>query len=217
MLLTLTLTLMFACIPDRELLSVPVTAEPGEASFASGDATVQLTEASLTLSDLRLEAPAETARRWTLISSAHAHPGHESAGGVFGELIGEWTLDLLGEEVLLGESDCYEGSYATAHLTLSEATLAGTTTVDGTARAFSLVLSPEQAITGIDFILDLSAEAPPSGLVLSFDLQHALSFVDWRIDDADADGVLTVADGDLGSTAQFGVVSTPTYTLSTED
>ena len=62
----------------------------------------------------------------------------------------------------------------------------------------------------------MSADSPPAGLVLTIDLAHALSFVDWRTADADGDATLTTADGALANTVLFGVVATPTWTLTVE-
>jgi hypothetical protein len=203
-------------------MSVPVTAASAEATIepAAGVA-VTLTSATLTLSDLRLETPATA--RWTPrvpgVSAALAHPGHDFAGSVAGELTGTWTLDLLADSTRLGDASCYEGDYATARLTLlpdPAAAFTGTVSVAGVDRAFRLDLTPDQAITGILFEATLSAEAPPAGLTLSFDLAHALSFVDWSTPDADGDGVLTTADGPVANTALFGLVATPTYTLYLE-
>lgn len=211
--------LLSACAADRALLSAPVTLTPAQADFVlESGVEISLTGASLTVSSLRLESPAETAwRRRSLIPAAHAHPGHDFAGAVAGELIGTWTLDLLGESVSLGEAACYEGEYATARLeVLPEpgVQLDGTATVDGEVRDFSFSLAPDQEITGIPFAATLSADAPPSAVLLSVDLAHALSYADWH---TDSDGVLTTADGALENTVLFGMVSTPTYTLSLEN
>lgn len=53
--------------------------------------------------------------------------------------------------------------------------------------------------------------------MLGVDLAHALSFVDWTTPDADGDGALTEADGALANTVLFGVVATPTFTLTLEN
>lgn len=217
------LVLLSGCAEDRALLALPVTVSPspGEVEPAAG-VSVTLTTASLTLSDLRLEAPAQTARRLPLpfVSTAHAHPGHDFAGDVAGELVGTWTLDLLGVATELGAASCYEGSYATGRVDVEPApavTLEGTATTSGGDVPFRFVVAPDQEVTGIPFEVELDADAPPSGLALAVDLAHALSFVDWTTPDADGDGALTEVDGALANTVLFGVVATPTFTLTLEN
>lgn len=216
--------LLAGCAEDRALLTLPVTAStsPGEVEPAEGVA-VTLTTASMTLSDLRLEAPAETARRVLpipFVSTAYAHPGHDFAGDVGGELLGTWTLDLLGPPAELGAASCYEGSYATGRVNIEPSpavTVEGTATTAAGDVAFRFVVEPDQEITGIPFTAELDADAPPAGIALGVDLAHALSFVDWTTADADGDGVLTEADGALANTVVFGVVATPTFTLTLEN
>ena len=215
------LILLLACgAADRALLTVPVTFAGVAPDVAPAEGvTLTLTEASVTLSDLRMENPAQTALRVPFISAAYAHPGHDFAGGLAGELTGTWTLDLLGEDVPLGDASCYEGDYATARVSASPdplTVLAGTATVDGTVTAFRFEVAPDQEITGLSFQTTMSADSPPAGLVLTIDLAQALSFVDWRTADADGDATLTTADGALANTVLFGVVATPTWTLTLE-
>ena len=214
--------LLLGCaVDDRLALTVPVTA------LALDDATLRpadgvsltLTTAQITLADLRLEAPAAVSWRPRLLPVVYAHPGHDLAGGVAGELLGEWTLDLLGDDLVLGEALCYEGPLATARLSLLPTPalrLAGLALVDGVERPFSLTLSPDQEITGAPLEAELSAASPPGGLRLSVDLNHGLSFIDWRTSDTDADGTFTEADGATLNTALFGLTSTPTWRLTLE-
>ncbi len=211
------------CAEDRALLPVPVHVTPSTSTLQLDDGvTVTLTAASLTLADLRLETPASTAsvhRSWSIISTAHAHPGHDFAGEVAGELTGTWTIDLLGDDTFLGQASCYEGAYATARLhLLPEPTvlLEGTATTAETTRLFTFELAPDQEITGLLFAAELDEDAPPAGIALSVDLAHALSFVDWTTPDDDGDDRLTTADGQLGNTTLFGIVSSPTFTLALE-
>jgi hypothetical protein len=213
------LLLTGCAVDDRLALTVPVTAralENAPLSPAEG-VTLTLTEAQLTLADLRLEAPAIVARRPSLLRAAHAHPGHDPAGGVAGELLGEWTLDLLGEDTALGDASCYEGPLATARLSLVPTpalTLVGVAEVDGAARPFTLTLSPEHEVTGLSIEAELDAASPPGGLSLSMDLNHGLSFIDWRTPDTDGDGALTEADGATLNTALFGLTSTLSWRLT---
>ena len=213
--------LLAACATtDRALLTVPVTLRGAAAEVTPVDCvSVTLTEATVTLSDVRMEGYPQTAFRWSPIPVAHAHPGHDFAGDVAGELTGTWTVDLLGGDTILGDAACYEGDYATGRISLlpDRATvLAGTATVDGMATPFRFEVAPDQEITGLSFETTISASAPPSGVHLSADLAHALSFVDWRTADADGDATLTTADGALANTVVFGVVATPTWTLAPE-
>lgn len=218
------MSILTGCSEDRKALQLPVEHVPSAASLAlEGGVTVELSAALLTVADLQLEAPAETARArtgWSLISTAHAHPGHDAAGELVGELAGSFSLDLLGEGSELGVAQCYEGELATASLTLlSEpaAVVEGTATVGTETRAFSFVLAPEQDITGITLSGELDAERPPRALVYAVDLAQALSAVDWSTPDEDADGLLTTADGELANTVAFGLNSTPTHSLTLDD
>jgi len=218
------LALLVGCAEDRALLTIPVRVAPssGEVQPADG-VTATLSAASMTLSDLRLEAPAETARTWripALVSTAVAHPGHDFSGDVAGELVGTWTLDLLGAPTELGSASCYEGSYETGRVRVAPSPavlLEGSATTDAGAVAFRFTVEPDQEITGIPFEVALDADTPPSGITLGVDLAYALSSVDWTTPDGDGDGVLTEADGALANTVTFGVVATPTFTLTLEN
>lgn len=230
---------LLACAEDRALLTVPVSFEGSPADVAPVDGvTVALTEATVTLSDLRLEGPDALAQRggggekqgppsrrsgsvasqgapvsWIarLVPAAAAHPGHDFAGDVAGELLGMWTLDLLADNTL-GDAACYDGEYATGRVSiLSPAVFAGTAIVDGVATPFRFEVAPDQEITGLPFVTTFAGS--PRTIVLGVDLAHALSFVDWRTLDADGDDTLTTADGAIANTALFGVVATPTWTL----
>lgn len=212
------------CADGRALLSVPVQLAASASTFEADDGTaITVTAASLTLSDLRLEAPPETAaaaRSWSLLGTAHAHPGHDEAGEVAGELTGTWTLDLLAGEPHLGDADCYEGETATARVQVEPepaTLLEGVAVVAGQERPFSLALAPDADVHAVPFVATLDADAPPQALTLSVDLAHALSFIDWSTADSDGDGRLTTADGDLANTALFGVVSSATFSLALDD
>lgn len=215
--------LLVACAgEDRALLQVPVIVLASEAEISPAPGvTASLSAATLTLSDLRLEAPAGTAGLWgwSLLSTAHAHPGHDFAGDVAGERTGTWTVDLLGEEVDLGLASCYEGAYATGRLAVAPdpaAALEGTVSVDGITLPFRFEVAPDTEVAGLPFEVVLDAATPPSAITLSVDLGHALSYADWAAGDADGDGTLTHADGTFANTVLFGLVSTPTWTLNLE-
>lgn len=217
------LLLALACVDDRALLTVPVATATSASELSPVEGvSVTLTRAELTLSDLRMEGPATTAGRWTpprLVATAHAHPGHDFAGQIGGELVGSWTLDLLAAPVDLGAASCYTGAYATGRLNLEpspEVTLEGVATTPTGDVPFRFAVQPDQEITGVPFEVVIDEAAPPAGITLGVDLEHALSFVDWATPDADSDGVLTTADGLLANTVLFGVVATPTFTLTLE-
>lgn len=201
--------LFLACADGRALLSVPTTATaslPTELSFQT---------AALSLADLRMESPPETAALSWLIPTAHAHPGHDFAGEVAGELVGTWTLDLLVEATDLGEASMYEGDYLSARFDLPGEDIQPVVHLVGDGPLpFDLSLDLSEDITGLDFEATVTADKPPAGLRLTIDVAHMLSYLDWT--DTDGDGVLTTADGDTLNTFLFGVTSTPTYLLTLE-
>ncbi|MEL6348518.1 MAG: hypothetical protein AAFV53_35755 [Myxococcota bacterium] len=219
--------LLSGCAADRAQLSVPIVMTgSNETVTPTPQVSVRLTAAELVIGDLRFESPPEVARRWrpSLLSIGHAHPGHDFSGDVDGELLGEWSIDLLAlsEPMRLGEASFYEGDYESARLELPDGgavLLEGYATVEGldTTRSFRFALLPEQSITGIPFITTVDADTPPQQVSLSIDLGHALSFIDWAAPD-DGDGLLTEADDDgvVGNAALFGAVSTPTYSFIME-
>ena len=88
--------------------------------------------------------------------------------------------------------------------------------VAAVALAVSTALVGYAMRDGINFFRSPSqvAEAPPAGALLTVDLAHALSFVDWRSPDEDGDGLLTEADGVNANTVTFGLLATPTYALT---
>lgn len=216
-------SLLVGCTADRVLVQVPVEVEPTPAELSTDDGTtVRLTAASLVLADLRFEHPATTtASLWRALSPipvAQAHPGHDFAGGVGGELVGQWTVDLLGPGSELGVAGLYDGSYATGHLTLPAGGLVileGTASTGSGERSFRFELEPDHEVTGIPFEVEVVPETPPTRIVLGFDAGHALSFVDWSTPAAGEQ--LTLDDGVLRNTVDFGVVATPSYTLTLEN
>lgn len=220
------LTLSACSVDDRLPLQIPIRAGgTGVDSLTTVDGGIlALTRATVTFADLRLEEPAgddTTAaslieRLWP-IPSAYAHPGHDYPGAVGAELLGTYTVDLLADDVELGVADGYEGELATGRVTVAGtmASFAGThTTAGGTAVPFDFEVVADQDIIGIPFQETLSASSPPTSVDLRFDLEHALSFVDWTAADSDGDGVLTVADDIYGNTVLFGAVATPSWTLT---
>lgn len=117
------LLLLSACSLDgRAFFELPVTLS----TDAVEDEAIELTEATLGFSDLRLRHHDQFALNW--IPTAYAHPGHEAAGDVVGELLGTWSIDLLDGPTELGVASAIEGpvSWADATLAGPALTLAGT-------------------------------------------------------------------------------------------
>lgn len=211
-------------VEDRLPIELPVRAGPlGEAAFTRPDgAEVALTAAVVTFSDLRLEEPAEAdgsawLRALWPVSEAVAHPGHDPSGSVAAELLGTFTVDLLGDDVPLGVADGYEGAFATGrvHVAGTAASFTGTfTPPGGEPLPLSIDVAADQDVLGIPFPETLDAEAPPASVDLRFDLAAALAFVEAQVVDEDGDGALTAADATFANTVRFGVVATPTWSLT---
>lgn len=212
--------LLLACLADRALLSVPARLAPSADTLTpEAGVSLRLEAATVGVEALHVDGPTTLAGLpW--VRAAYAHPGHGGTGEVVGELLGPWDLDLLGEPISLGDALIYEGEAASARLSLGAAPgarLRGVAELEGETRDFDLYFAESIEITEIPFAQELSAEAPPTGLRLSVDLAHALSFIDWQTPDADGDGLLTEADGATAETLAFGLVATPTWTLTLED
>jgi hypothetical protein len=217
------LILLFLACQDEGrqsmLLPVQAAADPAAPYQLADGTTLELTTATVRFSNILWEMPAQASFFPSLIPMAMAHPGHDFAGDVAGELTGAWTLDLLGESSILGDATIYEGDFADARLTLPDAetaTFRGTATLpDSTTRDFDFVVNKAHDLTGIPYVDTLFASSPPSGLALGVNLPHMLSFVDWTTPDSDGDGLLTTADGDLANTVTFGVTATPSWSMQT--
>lgn len=216
------LLILMGCGTGRQTVEVPVRFEPAASALSLPDGVeVRLSEARWPVFDLRMESPASVAwLRWpSLLPTAHAHPGHDFSGGVAGELLGEWRLDLLGPAQSLGVARLLDGPYATARLHLIDdppLVLEGEVERDGVTVRFVFELAHASEITGITFETTVDPEAPPDAIVLRVDLTHALSFIDWRTEPG-ADGLLTLDDGAVENTLAFGVLSAPTWNLSIEE
>lgn len=205
-------------IDERLMVQVPVVAGSGaEGTFAAPDGgTVTLDAATVTFADLRLEEPPATdllaAVYGLVVPVAQAHPGHDYPGDVAGELLGEFTVDLLAPDADIGVASCYEGPYATGRVRLTAVHLEGThVDLAGVGTPFAFDLALDDDIIGIPFVADLDAAAPPAALGIRFDPAQALAHVDWTA--PTAGDVATVDDEIYGNTVRFGVLATPAWTL----
>ena len=202
----LLLLALVGCVDDRALFAVPVEVA-GQVSDVHG---LTLTEARVTLADLRLEAPTtSTVALWSPIPVAHAHPGHGSPGDVVGELLGTWEVDLLADPTPIGDLSLYAGAVQSGHLLVAGAVFVG----DAAGHPFRFEVWPDDAVTAIP--LDVVVRDRPERLVLTVDVAHALGAVDWQT--PDDDGVLTEADGALANSVTFGLISTTTWSLTLEN
>lgn len=208
---------LVACLVDRVLVPVPVAVVGSVGVFEPEPGiVVRVDRAVLHAADFRFEGPATAS--WSLpglSSTAWAHPGHDFAGQVGGELLGTYTIDALTTFEELAVADCFEGIYATARFDLvGPVEIEGVTSVDGELRSFRFTYDADEDVSGVPFEAVIEADSP--GAVLHIDLEHALSFIDWRTPDTDGDFVLTVADGAIANTLPFGVQSTASYTMTLE-
>ncbi|MFM7204882.1 MAG: hypothetical protein ACKO6N_29260 [Myxococcota bacterium] len=224
--LTSCLCLPWACVEESPvLLSIPVIFQPLEQTplLLADGSSLELQEARLTLADLRLERPVENqALRWNPLQPALAlaHPGHEFSGNVAGELLGTYTLDLLGEPTTLGQAQLYTGQFATAQLHLPGETqgpiltLVGVREYEGKSLPVTLALSLEYEVHGIPFEQEILPDSQAAHLKLELDLAHMLSFLDWSAGDENQDGVLTLDDPSVYNPLVFGVSATPSYRIT---
>ena len=219
--------ILTGCIAEsnRVLVSIPVLAgsnlEDTSLTLSTGE-ILQLSTSTITLSNLRMQVPADPVERLVHTGKTQ-HPGHNNSGDVAGELLGTWVVDLLGDPITLGDASVYTGSFATASLELPGDESTGIPLVitlggdlvrsDGNTVPFVFEASRSYNVQGIGFEVEVTEDAVPSQLNLTLDMDHMISYVDWTQTDTDGDGKLTLADGDLYNTFMFGVESTPTYQL----
>ncbi len=212
--------LLAGCLePGRASVEVPVVATPvvGSTWVDDDGRTFVLQEGHIGLTYLRMMEPSAASELalalpgpWWLPEVAVAHPGHDDAGPVGGELPGSWVIDLLAEPAELGVASLFEGDYDEAELDFLGSTLLSGT-VDG--RPFRFEVEPTQTLTAISFDATITTD-PPTELVLAIDAAWALSFVDFDLPDTDGDGVLTEADDEVEELLLFGLHSNAGYALS---
>lgn len=192
-------TLLFACVAPRPELSFDGRLETS--------ACEDIQDLVVPVDRLWLQQPA-LASVWSPIATAHAHPGHDPAGDVTGELLGPWTLSPCSDPVFLGTGRGYEGAVGSGQLVLQgeahlEATLDGmpvaiTTTVDAPVAGLPL---DGQLVDGIH-------------AVLTFDPWLTLSVL--PTEDTDGDGLLTEHDDGVAEALRYGLTNPNTWTLSLE-
>lgn len=211
------------CVPGAVLREMEIEAGGMAAeTVALPVGEVRFERFELTVLDLRLHEPLAAA--WLGLpglgvvgtKAARAHPGHEGAGDVRGELPGAFPLDLLRPPISLGTAQVYSGQLDSLSLGVGAAELRGTLQRDGQSLpfAFALDLGGER-VEGIVLGLDLPAEGPAPRLVLrgdpsSFVARSLLA----QAEDTDGDGALGLADGSLENSLAFGLRSTTIWTVS---
>lgn len=215
------IALVVACVPGAVLRDLEVEAGgAGETNVRLTGAELSFERFVLTVEDLRLHEARVTARLgpplpWLLTPTvAGAHPGHEGAGDVRGELLGRFPLDLLGLPIALGSAQVYSGSIASLSLGVGEARIEGSLRREGQQWpvAFHLDLGGER-VEGIPVSLELAAEGAAPTLVLRGDVA---AFADAALlgqaSDTDGDGMIGLADGTLENSLAFGLRSTTIWT-----
>lgn len=192
---TLALLWLTACSSAQEAPRVQLAL--GSAQMASEAVhtnlgyDIELSEARLALADLRFtalgDAQARKGSRWVqpihdlLIPSAHAHPGHGSAGEVNGELLGHFVVSFGAESEPVGLATLTVGAYEAGVFTFGRASegdglaagdpilghtaiLTGRASREGQETRFAaLVDSPEgRELTGVPFEAEVSDSARAS-------------------------------------------------------
>lgn len=219
----LALTLVGCHFDPPVLLSVPMSAAwLSEPSWTTeeGDEVV-LTEASVPIADVRLESPPEeVAWTFSLLPVAYAHPGHDFAGSVAGEWLGEGALVLPSEEDLqpLGDASCYTGDYATGRFQMrGDYRLKGAVRpAGGDEVPFDFAAPIDRLVSGVSFVARMNEEPAPKGVVIGVYTELLLRWVDWSTDPGE-DGVLTIEDGALANSVPFGLLSSATWMMTLDE
>jgi hypothetical protein len=195
--------LLFAsgCATGREPLSFDLSFDA-----QSGCDTVQL---HVPMERLWLQQPPDlVVGSWSPFASAWAHPGHDPAGDVTGEVIGPWDLDPCGPAAELGVGLGYDSEVASGELILrGRATLVGA--LDGLP--VDLDLDLDHPVTGIPLFADLH---DGDRVRLAVDLDFVLSFL--SVDDTDGDGVLTIADDGVAASFTYALTNPNAWSLQLE-
>lgn len=219
---SLPLMLLAGCSFDPPvLLEVPLSAVwLSEPTWMTEDGhTITITEATLPIADVRLESPAEeVVWSFSLLPAAYAHPGHDFAGSVAGEWLGEGALWLDGEEEQrLGIASCYTGDYASGRFQLrGDYVIAGTVALAGGGEVpFRFAAPIDRLVSGVSFVARLAEEPAPRGVLLGVTTELLLRWVDWSTDPVD--GELTLEDGALGNSVPFGLTSSASWMFTLDE
>ncbi len=210
--------LLWACAPSPVLRDVPLFAGGAPTpEIELGGARFELSALTFEVADLRLYAPAQVSWFQNL-GTARAHPGHDNAGDVLGELLGNWELDLLADPALLGEAQVYSGELAQLTFTARTARLVGHRTLGGQVLGFDLSLDlEEEEISGVPLSFELSPEGAVPTLTL---LGHALAMLELSLIevamDTDGDGSLTLTDSSLANSLPYALLSTLSWSASAQ-
>lgn len=225
---------------EPELTTVPVEIATAQEGVFTTDLGYEITlgMGTLVLGDLQFHTPAEEsaalgpapAFRWlTGPAVAHAHPGHDMAGDVRGEWPGTTYVDLLSGPREVGEATFYEGTYATASLSLHQDGVDGdagmplghpaeghTAVFEGTADdgdesiPFTLLIDRGETVAGIPFDVEIDAADPPS-LTLLVDPARILAHLDFA-ELYEGSGNLSMDDEEVANRVLFGLESNLSYT-----
>jgi hypothetical protein len=236
----LSVIVLAGCAPNEApRVELPVVVDGSGVSTAATDLgwTVELEQARVAIADLRFTTAGEVHmedRRSsgaqllgflseTLISSAHAHPGHFQGGQIIGELPGTFVVDYVNEDGReLGLATMIVGEYTALDFLLARAgtdevedgdplfghtaLLSGTASAAEGTVAFTIVIdSPaDRSIVGAPFEVEVVEDSSfEIGLrMLStdpFEEDHLFDGIDFaQLDalDGAADGVLLLVDPD---------------------
>jgi hypothetical protein len=223
---SLPLMLLAGCSFDPPvLLDVPLSVMwLSEPTWMTEDGhTVTVIDATLPIADVRLESPAEeVAWNFSLLPTAYAHPGHDFAGSVAGEWLGEGALVLGGDEEPgvaqeLGIASCYTGDYATGRFQLrGDYVIVGTVALAGGGEVLFRFTAPiDRLVSGVPFVARLAEEPAPRGVQLGVYTSLLLRWVDWSTDPVD--GELTLEDGALGNSVPFGLTSSASWMFTLDE
>jgi hypothetical protein len=192
--------LLLACTQGRAPLTF--VAELEAADCGEVDAL------TLPLEHLWLQQPALASVRPSAVGLAHAHPGHDPAGDVTGEILGPWVLEPCVHTTSLGTGRGYRGDVGSGQLLLL-----------GTA-----VLHAE--VDGLPVRLEAELDDPVSGVALQAELTDGatarLAFDPWLTlsvlptVDTDGDGQLTTADEGALASFRYGLTNPNSWTLTLE-
>lgn len=205
--------LLFAmgCIEGRAPVSTPVRFESVGVPEVRTDGTLELDALTVEVKHLRFESPPLEVTGFIGLpwfgSVAHAHPGHDFAGSIRGELLGSWELDLL-SNTELGLADGWEGEVETGRFDLGRARLSGRWVSDAGTWPIDVEVDLDETVSNIDALTRFDPTSPQT-MTLTFDSSVATGF--FVFDDTDGDGSFTEADEAFLNTVVFGLASSASW------